>query len=92
MHFVYMVKCNDGSFYTGYATRDVDRRVREHNESTKGAKYTSGRRPVELCYVLECESKSEALRMERVVRKLTRTEKEELVGLRVMIKRESNDD
>ena len=47
-HFVYIVKCMDGSLYTGYA-KDVNARVAKHNEG-KGAKYTKIRRPVELVY------------------------------------------
>ena len=47
-HFVYIVKCKDGSLYTGYA-KDIQARVAKHNEG-KGAKYTKIRRPVELVY------------------------------------------
>ena len=77
-HYVYMLKCNDGTFYVGYATA-ISRRVREHNESTKGAKYTRGRRPVVLVYYEECESRSEALKYEHVLRKKSRKSKEKLV-------------
>ena len=49
MHWVYIVECSDGTYYTGYTT-DVKRRLKEHNESPKGAKYTRARRPVTLCY------------------------------------------
>ena len=76
-HYVYMLRCNDGTFYTGYST-EVTRRVREHNESPRGAKYTRGRRPVELVYYMECESKSDALKQEYSLRKKLRSEKEEL--------------
>lgn len=77
-HYVYMLRCSDGTFYTGYAT-DVARRVREHNESKKGAKYTRGRRPVVLVYYVECESRSDALKCEYALRKKSRAEKEKLV-------------
>ena len=77
-HFVYMLQCRDGTFYVGYAT-EVARRVREHNESAKGAKYTRGRRPVVLVYYVECDSRSEALKYEYVLRKKSRLEKEQLV-------------
>ena len=76
-HYVYMLRCGDGTFYMGYAT-DVARRVREHNGSKKGAKYTRGRRPVELVYYVECESRSDALKCEYVLKKKTRVEKEKL--------------
>ena len=74
-HFVYMLQCADGSFYMGYAT-DVGRRLREHNESPKAAKYTRGRRPLTLAYYEECESRSDALKRENALRKLTRLQKE----------------
>jgi len=78
-HFVYMLKCNDGSYYMGYAT-DAHRRLREHNGelANKGAKYTRGRRPVKLVYFEACESRSDALKRENALRKLTRLQKEQL--------------
>ena len=78
-HYVYMLQCRDGTFYVGYAT-EVARRVREHNESPKGAKYTRGRRPVVLVYYVECESRSDALKHEHVLRKKSRMEKVRLVN------------
>jgi putative endonuclease len=78
-HFVYMLQCADGSFYMGYAT-DVKRRLREHNESPKAAKYTRGRRPLTLAYYEECESRSDALKRENALRKLTRVQKEQLAN------------
>jgi len=78
-HYVYMLQCCDGTFYVGYAT-EIDRRVREHNESSKGAKYTRGRRPVVLVYCVECESRSEALKYEYVLRKKSRVEKIRLMN------------
>ena len=78
-HYVYLLKCSDGTFYVGYAT-DLSRRVSEHNESTKGAKYTRGRRPVVLVYFEECESRSEALKREYMLRKKSREEKVRLMN------------
>ncbi|MCL2559519.1 MAG: GIY-YIG nuclease family protein [Turicibacter sp.] len=78
-HFVYMLQCSDGTFYMGYST-EVGRRVREHNESPKAAKYTRGRRPVRLVYYVECESRSDALKCERLLRKKSRVEKEKLMN------------
>ena len=74
MHFVYMVRCGDGSLYTGYA-RDLERRVLAHNAG-RGAKYTAGRRPVALVYSELCRSRGAALKREYRVKRLTRAEKE----------------
>ena len=78
-HYVYMLRCSDETFYVGYAT-EITRRVREHNESPKGAKYTRGRRPVVLVYYVEFETKSEALKYEHVLKKKSRGEKVRLVS------------
>ncbi len=78
MHWVYMVKCSDGTYYTGYA-KDVNRRVKEHNESSKGAKYTRARRPVTLCYQEGYLTRSEACQREYQIKKMTRQQKEDLV-------------
>lgn len=76
-HYVYIVECADGSYYTGYTT-DVDRRVDEHNAG-EGAKYTRGRTPVELRYVEEHDNKSAAMSREYEIKQLSRREKERLV-------------
>ena len=76
-HFTYIVRCRDGSLYTGWTT-DLARRVETHN-SGKGAKYTRSRRPVELVYYEEFAMKEDALRRECEIKKLTRTAKEQLV-------------
>jgi putative endonuclease len=73
MHFVYMVRCTDGTLYTGYA-RDPAARARVHNAG-RGARYTSGRRPVVLVYTEPCASRSEALKRERRLKRLSRTAK-----------------
>jgi len=72
--FVYIVKCADGTFYTGVTT-DTVRRVKEHNGTTKGAKYTRVRRPVFLTYQESFLSRSEACVREAAIKKLTRDEK-----------------
>jgi putative endonuclease len=77
-HFVYVLRCGDGSFYTGYTT-DVQRRVREH-ERGDGAKYTRGRGPLVVVHVEGFESRSAAMRREHEVKDLSRAEKERLVG------------
>ena len=76
--FVYMLRCGDGSLYTGY-TDDVSRRLAVH-QSGKGAKYTRSRLPVELVYREELPDKSSALRREAAIKKLTRQQKLELIA------------
>lgn len=76
-HFVYILRCADGTFYTGYTT-DPERRTRVHNTG-KGAKYTRSRRPVELIYTEEFDDKVEAQRREYAIKQLTRAEKERLI-------------
>ncbi|MGE5589111.1 MAG: 16S rRNA (cytidine(1402)-2'-O)-methyltransferase [Bacillota bacterium] len=79
-HWVYMVRCRDGTFYTGYTT-DVERRVREHNgEAAGGARYTRGRGPVTLVYREECGTMGDALRRERAIKGLPREAKERLAA------------
>lgn len=72
-HFVYIIKCKDGSLYTGYA-KDIKARVAKHNEG-KGAKYTKIRRPVELVYQETYSTKSEALKREYEIKTFTRQKK-----------------
>lgn len=76
-HFVYIVKCNDGSLYTGYA-KDVDARIAKHNDG-KGAKYTKTRRPVQLVYHEVYATKSEALKREYEIKNYTRQKKLQLI-------------
>ena len=72
---VYVLRCADGSFYTGITT-DLQRRLREHNgELTGGARYTRGRRPVALHYKESARDRSVAARREAALRRLTRAEK-----------------
>jgi putative endonuclease len=78
--FVYVARCADGSLYTGIA-RDVAERIAAH-DAGKGAKYTRGRGPLQVCAVRRCGSKGEALRLELAVKALPRASKEALVGPR----------
>ena len=71
--FVYMLRCADGSLYTGY-TDDVQRRLAVH-QSGKGAKYTRSRLPVELAYWEELPDKSAALRREAAIKAMSRPQK-----------------
>ena len=75
--YVYIVKCSDGSLYTGI-TVDMDRRVHEHNTSTKGAKYTRARRPVQLMYSEPHVDRSSASKRESIIKKLSRSNKLQL--------------
>jgi len=76
---VYILECADGTYYTGYTT-DLERRVSVHNKG-KGAKYTRGRLPVAIVFSEAYATKSEALRREAEIKRMTRWEKRELVEL-----------
>jgi len=75
---VYMIRCDDGSLYTGVST-DVERRFREHRDQTRGAKFFGGRKPLEVVYREGGHSRSSAARREAAIKKLGRNEKLELV-------------
>ena len=77
MNWVYMLRCADGSLYTGW-TNDLERRVQTHAAGC-GAKYTRSRLPVELVYAESLPTKSEALRREAALKRLRRAEKLELI-------------
>lgn len=77
-HFIYIVKCKDGSLYTGYA-KDITKRIAKHN-SGQGAKYTKIRRPVELVYQEVYDTKSEALKREHEIKTFSRQEKLQLIS------------
>ena len=76
--FVYMVKCKDGSIYTGISN-DVEDRIKEHN-SGQGGKYTASKRPVRLIFQEEQTDKSSALKRERQIKNWGRVKKEALSG------------
>jgi putative endonuclease len=75
--FLYIVRCADGSLYTGIA-RDVQARIAAH-DAGKGARYTRGRGPLTLCAVRRCRSKGAALSLEHAIKQLTRGDKELLI-------------
>ena len=77
--YLYVVRCVDSTLYTGITT-DVDRRIREHNASKRGAKYTRTRRPVELVWTREYKSRSEAQKAEYSFKKLFHKEKWEVIN------------
>ena len=75
---VYILRCADGTLYTG-STNDVEKRLAAHNAG-RGAKYTRARRPCALVYVEEAADKGAALRREAANKRLTRTQKLRLIG------------
>lgn len=77
MWYLYILRCGDGSLYTGITT-DVPRRLEAHRQG-RGAKYTRGRGPLILCYQEECGTHSEALKRELAVKALPREKKELLI-------------
>ena len=81
--FLYVVRCCDGTLYTGVTT-DLNRRVNEHNTSKRGAKYTKTRRPVNLIWSNKYNNRSEAQSAEYSFKKLSRKEKLDIIknGLR----------
>jgi len=77
---VYIVRCADGSFYTGI-TNDLEARLKKHNAGT-GAKYTRARRPVALVWSEKKSSERAARRREAVIKKMTRAGKSRLIAAR----------
>ncbi len=77
MNYTYIVRCSDGTFYTGW-TNDIEKRIEAHNNG-KGAKYTKTRRPVELVHLEEYDTKEEAMKREYAIKQLTRKKKEALI-------------
>ena len=75
--YVYIVRCRDGSLYTG-ATNDLEKRVTAHNTG-RGARYTRSRRPVALVYSRAVRDRSRALSVEARLKQLTRAEKQRLI-------------
>jgi putative endonuclease len=79
-YYVYVVLCEDGTFYTGYTT-DLDRRMKLHMNG-KGARYTRTHLPKRLVHVEEFESRAEAMKRERTIKRMNRRQKLELNNLR----------
>ncbi|MEC8977603.1 MAG: GIY-YIG nuclease family protein [Pseudomonadota bacterium] len=79
--YLYVLQCSDGSYYTGVTT-DIKRRLNEHNNSNRGAKYTRTRRPVKLIYFSEYDTRSSAQKAEHTFKKLSRKRKEMLTNER----------
>jgi len=79
-YYVYILLCQDGSLYTG-STNDVEKRFKDHLEG-RGARYTVSHKPKEIVYSEEFSSKSEALKREAEIKKLSKAEKAELISSR----------
>lgn len=77
MPYVYVLRCSDNSYYTGWTT-DINNRLTMHNTG-KASKYTRSRTPVSLVYVEELPDKSEALKREHAIKKMTRCQKNTLI-------------
>ena len=77
-HYMYVVECSDGSWYTGYTT-DVERRVAEHNSSDLGAKYTRVKRPVSLVLFAPFSTRKQAAKAEYHFKLLSKLKKVEMV-------------
>ena len=80
LNYTYILKCKDDSLYTGW-TNDLKKRITSHNAG-KGAKYTKARRPVELVYYEEFQTREEAMKREYAIKQLSRKEKEALIKTR----------
>lgn len=76
-YYVYILRCRDGSFYTGY-TNDLERRIEEHNNG-RGGRYTRGRFPVELVHSERYPTRKKAINRELEIKKFSRKTKRELI-------------
>lgn len=78
MNVTYMVRCSDGTLYTGW-TNDIEKRLEAHNQG-QGAKYTRGRAPVDLVYLETFDTKQEAMKREAAIKKLSKKDKLRLIA------------
>jgi putative endonuclease len=78
MYHLYILECADKTLYTGI-TVDLERRIKEHNFSELGAKYTRARRPVKIVYSKKFRNRSSASKEENRIKKLSREEKLKLI-------------
>jgi putative endonuclease len=76
--YVYILQCMDGSFYTGY-TKDIDKRTMQH-QNGKGARYTKAHKPQKVAYVEFFDSRSQAMKREREIKKLSHQQKVDLIS------------
>jgi putative endonuclease len=78
-YYVYILKCSDGSYYTGI-TNNVEKRLAEHNSDNATTSYTYKRRPVELVYCLQFNDVKQAIELEKQIKGWTRRKKEALIN------------
>ncbi len=78
-YYVYIVESNSGTYYTGY-TNDLAKRIKEHSQGSRGAKYLRGKLPVKLVYVKEYQYYKKAVQEESRIKKLRRYQKEQLIN------------
>ena len=76
--YTYMLRCNDRSLYTGI-TKDIDRRLAEHNSAKNGARYTRSRLPVKLVFLERFSSRAAAAKREYQLKRFSKKEKQKLV-------------
>jgi putative endonuclease len=79
-YYVYILRCEDGSYYTGYS-KNLETRVEQHKQG-KGALYTRMRKPEKLVHVEEFDTRSEAMKREREIKRLSHGEKMDLANSR----------
>ncbi len=77
-YHVYIIRCKDGSYYTGYA-KDVEKRFDMHKQG-RGARYTRMHEPEKLVYIEPSENRSEAMRRERKIKTLSHDKKQQLIN------------
>lgn len=83
MNYVYILRCNDGTLYTGW-TNDLINRVNAHNKG-KGAKYTKARLPVKLVYYETYNSKRDALKREYEIKQYSKKDKENMISIALLL-------
>lgn len=79
IYYVYIVKCSDNSYYTGF-TNDLERRINEHNGGVNPASYTHTRRPVKLVFYNEFNDVNQAIQFEKQVKGWNRKKKEAIIN------------
>ena len=79
-YHVYILECLNGTYYTGY-TNNLEKRIREHNCGSRGAKYLRGKLPIKLVYAKEYRYYKNASRAERQIKKLSHKQKQELLKI-----------
>jgi putative endonuclease len=79
-YYVYVILCTDGSFYTGY-TKNIDTRIKLH-ESGKGARYTRMHKPQKIAYLELFDTRAQAMKREKAIKRLTHQQKFNLINSR----------